>query len=519
MKDLPDKYVIVKYLRLSLEDGDNAESDSISNQRELLDLHISMVFAGKDVKVIELVDDGYTGTNMKRPGMQKLLILAEAQQINCVIVKDFSRFARDYIEVGRYTDLIFPDWQIRFISANDDYDSNDYLGSTGGIEVAMKNLSNAMYSQDLSEKIKSVKHLQQRNGDFISCYAIYGYLKSPEDMHKLIIDPNVAPVVKRIFEMRDNGVSYSIIAKTLNDEGVLSPSEYKRQFLGVKQNWTGFEKKALWGKSTLVKIINDERYTGKMVCGHTRAIYVGSKGKRVPKEEYVITENTHEAIVSQELFNRVRSESKIPSTKATRPKRLLSGLVRCAGCKRTMLPYGTFPHAVRYRCERRLIAHEENCCKESYAEQELNAVVEQAVMVEFKKAKMLLNKQEKINMQLKKFEREIQQINKRITGYKQRKVDAYIKLTKGEIAENEFFERKEKIEKQISECNEELKLYDVKGLSASDKNTLTLFEDFEDSTELTNELLKKLIKNIYLYDDMRIVIEWNYKERVESYAG
>ena len=184
-----------------------------------------------------------------------------------------------------------------------------------------------------------------------------------------------------------------------------------------------------------------------------------------------------------------------------------------------MLPYGTFPHAVRYRCGRRLIAHEENCCKESFAEQELNAVVEQAVMVEFKKAKMLLNKQEKINVQLKKFEREIQQINKRITGYKQRKVDAYIKLTKGEITENEFFESKEKIEKQISESNEELKLYDVKGLSASDKNTLTLFEDFEDSTELTNELLKKLIKSIYLYDDMRIVIEWNYKERIESYAG
>ena len=519
MKDLPNKYVIVKYLRLSLEDGDSAESDSISNQRELLDLHISMVFAGKDIKVIELVDDGYTGTNMKRPGMQKLLVLAEAQQINCVIVKDFSRFARDYIEVGRYTDLIFPDWQIRFISVNDDYDSNDYLGSTGGIEVAMKNLSNAMYSQDLSEKIKSVKQMQQRNGQYISFYAIYGYLKSPEDKHKLIVDHNVAPVVKRIFEMRDQGISYTIIAQTLNAEGILSPSEYKRQMLGAKMSWSSFERKVLWGRSTILCIIKDERYTGKMVCGQTKRTVIGTKGKRVPKEEFIVVENMHEAIVSQELYDRVQPVEHKRNRETARPKRLLSGILRCSGCKGAMLAYGKFPHAVRFRCERHHLSGDSNCCKESYGEEVLNSIVTTAIMQEFQKAKMLINEQEKINLQLKKFERQIQQINKKVGGLKQRKVDAYIKLTKGEITENEFFEKKSKLEKQISECNEELKLYDVSGLSASDKNILTLFENFEESKELTNELLKKLIKSVYLYDDMRIVIEWNYKERIESYAG
>ena len=232
---MQDKYIVVKYLRISLEDGDCPESDSIGNQRELLDLHISVIFKNTpNLEVIELIDDGYTGTNMNRPAMQKLLVLAETHQIHCVIVKDFSRFARDYIDVGRYTDMIFPEWQIRFISTNDAYDSTDYLGATCGIDVAMKNLSNTMYSLDLSEKIKSVKHLQQKQGKFISCFAIYGYVKSPEDKHKLLIDPEAAEIVKRIFNMRDDGISFRRIAAILNNEGIPSPSEYKKKFLLIR---------------------------------------------------------------------------------------------------------------------------------------------------------------------------------------------------------------------------------------------------------------------------------------------
>ena len=138
-----DKYVIVKYLRLSLEDGDKEESDSIGNQRNLLDYHIHQIFKDRNVEVIEIVDDGYSGTNMNRPGIKRLLILAETKQINCIIVKDFSRFARDYIEVGRYSEQKFPEWQIRFISVNDKYDSNVFCGITAGIDIAMKNKYNS----------------------------------------------------------------------------------------------------------------------------------------------------------------------------------------------------------------------------------------------------------------------------------------------------------------------------------------------------------------------------------------
>ena len=141
---LLDKYIVVKYLRLSLEDGDDAESDSISNQRNLLDYNISNMFNSRDIEVVELVDDGYSGTNMNRPGMKKLLILAETGGINCVIVKDMSRFARDYIEVGMYVEQKFPLWNVRFIALNDNYDSADYRGITGGMDIAFKNITYTM---------------------------------------------------------------------------------------------------------------------------------------------------------------------------------------------------------------------------------------------------------------------------------------------------------------------------------------------------------------------------------------
>ena len=188
---MPEQYVIVKYLRLSLEDGDKEESDSIVNQRNLLDYYIHQIFKDRSVEVIDITDDGYSGTNMNRPGIKRLLVLAETKQINCVMVKDFSRFARVFIEVGRYSEQKFPEWQIRFISVNDGYDSNDFRGMTGGIHMALKSIVYTMYSRDLSEKVKSARKVLEKQGKYFAPYAFYGYNKSPDDTHKLMIDPEV----------------------------------------------------------------------------------------------------------------------------------------------------------------------------------------------------------------------------------------------------------------------------------------------------------------------------------------
>ena len=513
---MQDKYIVAKYLRISLEDGDCPESDSIGNQRELLDLHISVIFKSiPNLEVIELIDDGYTGTNMNRPAMQKLLVLAETHQIHCVIVKDFSRFARDYIDVGRYTDMIFPEWQIRFISTNDAYDSTDYLGATCGIDVAMKNLSNTMYSLDLSEKIKSVKHLQQKQGKFISCFAIYGYVKSPEDKHKLIVDPEAAEVVKRIFNMRDDGISFRRIAAILNNEGIPSPSEYKKKFLTVDKDWTGRKKKAFWIESGVARIVADERYTGKMVSGQTAKSYVGGKKIYTDRNTYIKVENTHEAIISQEQYDRLKPKPFVRrKSENSKPRLLLSGLIRCGGCQCLLVPYGTFPLHVKYQCHLTAVGANDNCCKERYYEEELNNAVLTIVKNELKRASELANVQRKFNAKLKMQEHKIQLIHKEISGLKQQKVDGYIRLTKRQLTEAEFFELKNKIERQIAVCEAKLQGYTENPMPEEDRKALNLFERFIDAKEYTNEMLKALIKNIYVYDDKRIKIEWNFTERL-----
>lgn len=508
-----NKYIVLKYLRLSLEDGDSVESDSISNQRDLLDLHIAVTFAGKDVEVMELVDDGYSGTNMNRPGMKRLLVLAEMNLIQCIIVKDFSRFARDYIEVGRYTDKIFPEWRTRFISVNDNYDSMDYLGLTPGVDVAIKNLSNAMYSQDLSEKIKSVKRLQQKRGETYAYFAIYGYMKSPEDKHKFIVDPEAAEVVKRIFKMKDEGFSYTQIAKILNDEGVLSPSEYKnKKFPKLNKDWTGVNRRAYWNRSTLAAIISDERYIGNMVLGKTRVPYVGAKPVRVEPKDYVIVENTHEAIIDRDVFLRVRPKRYKRTTET--PKVLLAGLIRCAGCNRVMLKYGKYPDAIKYRCPSLNVGIDMNCCHDTFKEQELNEIVIKAVKNEIIKTAELVQVRNSMREKEKTYSKTINTISKRIKGLKQQKIDGYIRLTKKEISEDDFLQIKKKIESSIADCEKELDSYKVAGVSEADELTINLFEEYLNAETFTNEMLKCLIKTIYIYDDRRIEIKWNYKEKV-----
>ena len=508
-----NKYVVLKYLRLSLEDGDDGESNSISNQRDLLDLHISATFKGKKIEVMELVDDGYSGTNMNRPGMKRLLVLAEMNLVQCVIVKDLSRFARNYLEVGRYTDKIFPEWRVRFIAVNDNYDSLDYQGVTCGVDVAIKNLTNAMYSQDLSQKITSVKRLQQKRGECYAPYAIYGYMKSPEDKHKLIIDPEPAEVVRRIFNMKDSGMKYSQIAKQLNEEGILSPSEYK-VLLTKKEVWRRAERRLpMWNKSTVCRILDDERYIGNMVSGQTRVEYVGGKAIRANREDYVIVENTHEAIVDRELFYRVRPRR--ISRDRKNAKRLLDGLLRCPGCGHAFEKYGTYPNTIKFRCSSRASgANNENCCQETFKEEELNAIVIQAVKMEIARSAELIEVRRCMKEKEKKNEKKINAIIKKIKGLKQQKIDGYIKLTKNELTEEEFLKLKKKIESSIEECREELESYKVSELSSADERTINLFEEFVEAENFTNEMFKRLIKTIYVYDDRRIEIKWNFKEKV-----
>ncbi len=510
---MQNNYVILKYMRLSLEDGDKPESDSISHQRDLIDAFIINNFKDKEnVEVIELIDDGYTGTNMNRPGMKKLIVLAETNCVNCIIVKDNSRFARDYIDAGEYIEKIFPQLMIRFISVNDGYDSKDYVGRTAGLETALQNVAYTMYSRDLSQKIKSVYLAKQKRGEYFTAYGMYGYVKNPENPKQLIIDPEAAAVVRRIFEMRKKKYTYSQISMALTKEGILTPSRYKEKRGIENKTWNKLGGDDRWCLPTLRRIIADERYTGKMVGRKTVNSVVGSrKAVMVPPEERIIVENTHEAIISQELFDAVQTQKKRrPFKKVLLP---LTGLVKCGNCHRNMR-IDRKTQKVKFFCDEGTLYGREGCSDTRIFEADLLKVVSEAVKAELEKAIDLLGMQDKIK-EATRVNRKVEQgLLQKIEKIKKEKIDNYIKLTKELIDEETFIKERDDLDLQITELTDEIKNIQNEKLSEADMNIISLYQRFYNVREFSNEMMKTMIKTIYIYPDKRVEIHWNFKEKV-----
>ncbi len=219
-------YTAAIYLRISRDDGDKVESDSIQNQRELINEYLKK--HPEITKTREFVDDGYSGSNFERPSFIRMMTEIENRTIDCVVVKDLSRFGRNYIETGKYLERIFPVLEVRFLSVNDNYDSMDEKSDVDQIVIPFKNLINDAYCRDISIKIRSQLDVKRRNGKFIGSFASYGYKKDPANKNKLIIDEYPAEIVKTIFNMKLEGYSANRIADRLNELEVLTPMEYKR---------------------------------------------------------------------------------------------------------------------------------------------------------------------------------------------------------------------------------------------------------------------------------------------------
>ena len=314
--------ITAMYIRLSMEDEDvslnqKEESNSVSSQRKLLEAFIGNHSELKDTKVQEYCDDGFTGTKFERPGYMKLMEDVRADKISCIVVKDLSRLGRDYIEVGSLLEQILPLYQVRVIAVNDNYDSDNYDGSTGGMNVAFKNLIYMLYSRDLSNKVSSAMHTRILKGENISGQLRYGYVKDPNDKHKIIVDPEAAEVVKLIFELTAQGKRKTEVANYLNAHGIDTPSAYKKR-KGSENFFHAVEVKSLWSTSSIRDILNDEVYLGKLIWNKTKKrIGSNNTSSYVPKDEWMVIENCHEPIITQELFDMAHANSK----KYIRPKR------------------------------------------------------------------------------------------------------------------------------------------------------------------------------------------------------
>ena len=319
------------YIRLSREDGDREESNSIASQRELL---TEFTDAQTDMAAPRLyTDDGYTGTDFDRPDFQRMLNDLRTGTVNCVIVKDLSRFGRNYVGVGEYLEHIFPLLNVRFISVSDTVDSFVDPRSVNNLVVPFKNIINDEYCRDISNKVRASLDLKRRQGKFIGSFASYGYRKDPNDHSRLLIDEPAAAVVRDIFDWFIGGTSVLGIARRLNAMGIPNPSAYKRQQGMNYRHPTSDKLDDLWPDSSVRRILHNPLYTGTMVQGKNRMkSYKLHISEAVPKEDWITVEQTHEAIISSELFDKAQALFKRDTRTAPTQTQvyLFSGFLRCA---------------------------------------------------------------------------------------------------------------------------------------------------------------------------------------------
>ena len=345
-----NKYRVGGYLRLSREDGDKEESDSIGSQRSIIEEKIKQL--GDEFELYDFyIDDGYTGLNTDRPSFQRMLEDIERKKVNCIITKDLSRLSRNNFEANYLLEIYFLENNIRYISILDNVDT--YKKNSNNDIIQFKTLINDWYSKDISRKVKSGVWARKEQGLFVGAKAPYGYMKDENNKNKLIVNKEESKIVKRIFQMYDSGSTMGQIAKKLQDEKVYCPS-----YNGFEKNKNGIYG---WNYSTISKILKNEFYLGNTVYGKVINLsYKSKKVKFVPREEWKVVANTHKAIISKELFDSVQKKIKL-SQKAKTHKHtwILNGIALCKECGEPM------QLKVKYRKDKKTISFMRLYCSSS----------------------------------------------------------------------------------------------------------------------------------------------------------
>ena len=516
-------HVIGLYLRLSDEDDrEFQESNSITSQREILKNYVGSHREFADYHTVEFCDDGYSGTNFARPGIQKMLEQVKAGVISVIMVKDFSRFGRNYIEVGNYLEQVFPFLGIRFISVNDGFDSGvtDFSGEF--FDVAFKNLVHDLYSKDLSEKIISVRQMKARQGKFITPYAPYGYLKSSEQ--KLVPDREAALVVRRIFHMALEGIPKAHIANTLNKEKILTPLMLRRQ-RGEHFPCKTVNEKSVWRTASVFSILKDQRYVGDTVYGKVKPTAVGSgKDCAVPREQWIIVPDTHEAIVSREVFEKVNLGIQKRSTYHREKEAPLEGKVRCAGCNHIISRVKRIrvreTKGATYRCGIQNMTKEFGCCPQTIEEcqietviltllRKMAAVVADEGIAEASKQSSA-SKTEETEKLLIKYETEVNRLASQ-------KLERYEVYKNGLLSREAFAGEKAALEEkrnillaEIEKCRE--KLYDDKCTDTGQPDIALQLGQFTPFEFLTREMVETFVEQVYICQDGSLRIQWKFKD-------
>jgi DNA invertase Pin-like site-specific DNA recombinase len=525
------KYTIAKYLRISAEDidldgFDKYESNSIQNQRALLDDFIGRVpeFAG--CEVIEELDDGRTGTNFSRPGVQRLIELAKKGKVQCIVVKDLSRWGRSYLEVGDYLEQIFPELGVRFISLNDAYDSATLNGGVAGIDIAFRNLIYEMYSQDLSEKVRTARISAAKSGKVTASYAFYGYIKDPKDTRKLLIDEPSADVVRRIFELAAQGNTPNQIAKMLNDEGVQT-AQQRQKNLGSKRKWTNGDVN-YWYGSVVSIITRDERYTGKLICGKTQVLGVGeTKRKRLPKSDWIVVPGAIPAIITDEQFKAARGniESRYyPERKQSKSTLLFSRKLKCGHCGLAMRAVRR-ANDVKYHCDTNTYTDGYGCSNDWAFEKDIAAAVlaalQQQILFADEARKMLETRNETLTPSIEALRGEASGLKMLTEKSKSVKMNLWEQYRNSGMSAEAFQRENEKADDQAKEyaakiVELESEILNLESETGRENVFVERFSRQVGITELTRAIVEEFISEIKVYSADRIEVVFNFADEYEK---
>lgn len=512
------------YIRLSREDGDKEESDSVGNQRKLLAEYIAKK---EDFILYDVyVDDGYSGTNFNRPSFQRMIADIKDGKVNCVVVKDLSRFGRDYIDTGRYLERYFPEMGVRFISVTDGIDS---MKQAYDMLLPIKNIFNEQYARDISKKIQATVKSKQKAGEFIGAFTSYGYKKSPADKNKLVIDDYAASVVRRIFSLYIQGYGKQKIAKLLNAEGVLCPAEYKKVNGENYKNCNRLESTTCWSYSTINSILHREMYVGNMVQG-TKHQRMRSKQKKMPKEEWIVVENTHEPIIDKATWEKAQAllQKRTRELDLETNKNIFAGFVKCGDCGRAMaknmwrradgsktysLYCGTYKRNGKQYCTPHTLPM---AVLEDIVLGDLKAIVDNVDNL-----KELVQSQSFTASKVKRIaDTELSKIKAELERVKRLKKSIYEDYREELISKEEFLSYREDYLKKEELYSKQIEALEEK---KNDNVTEDVFEtpwlkrllELKDIEALDRDIVVEMISEIKVYENRKIKITYNFGNELE----
>ena len=528
-------YHAALYARISSEDERKRECESMENQVKLLRDYVGSC---EDIAEYDLyMDRAVTGTMFDRPEFNRMVADMRAGKFDCVIVKDLSRLGRNYLEAGNYLESIFPIFGIRFISITDNYDSLTAKPSEDGLIVPLKNLINEAYAKDISRKVKSSLDAMKRQGKYTAEKLPYGYKRDPEDKHHLIVDEAVSDIVVRVYEEKAAGRSVVKIAAGLNDDGIPSPARYLYETGVIKDEKY---KTSLWGRSTVQRMLKNRIYTGDMVQGKTeKALYKGMGTIVKPVEEYIVVENTHEAIISRELFDKVQKiyERTGAETKARKerqepyekPENLYDDILVCGDCGRKL---GLRSHKIKgrryaiYNCYS-AGAYGKRCKGKCIYKNKLDGVVETFLRQQISVYMGCVEQIKKINAspagtgELKALKKEIRQIEKKVDAITAKSRRLYADFADGILSEEDYLfakktyvDEQERLLDEVAEKKSEAERFEISyGGEAEMAAAYRKHDGFE---VLTKEVVRDLVGQIVFYGKGRLEIKLKYEDELQD---